>query len=264
MATTGEHGARRIAPAARRPSPTEVRDLLLVGLTFSSGAIDAISYLGLGKIFTAFMTGNLVFLGIRVGGAPEPDALRVSIALVAFAAGVFVATRIVGAPNGHRVWPHRVTASLAVALLLQAVFLAVWLAVAGEPRASSGNWLTMLMALAMGLQGGAITRLGLNAVTTTAATATLIFRVLDMTARTGPAAEERARLTGVLVALVLGTTAGAVLLVHARTYAPVLPLVATAVVIATASLALHGREVDGGGAMPAFPPRAYPPRTGDR
>jgi len=46
-----------------RPGDIGVRDLLLNGLTFSSGAVDAISFLTLGKVFTAFMTGNIAFLG---------------------------------------------------------------------------------------------------------------------------------------------------------------------------------------------------------
>jgi uncharacterized membrane protein YoaK (UPF0700 family) len=47
-----------------------IRDVLLVALTISTGAVDAISWLGLGKVFSAFMTGNLAFLGFRIGGAP--------------------------------------------------------------------------------------------------------------------------------------------------------------------------------------------------
>jgi uncharacterized membrane protein YoaK (UPF0700 family) len=39
-----------------------LRDLPLVALTVASGAVDAISYLALGKTFSAFMTGNIVFL----------------------------------------------------------------------------------------------------------------------------------------------------------------------------------------------------------
>ena len=46
-----------------------IRNLLLDGLTLSSGAVDAISFLGLGKVFTAFMTGNIAFLGMRIGGS---------------------------------------------------------------------------------------------------------------------------------------------------------------------------------------------------
>lgn len=106
MAATRPSTIHRVAPRARRLSPAGIRDLLLVGLTFSSGAIDAISFLALGKVFTAFMTGNVVFFGIGVAGAGGPDEPRVLIALAAFAAGVFAATRIVSACGraGYR-WP---------------------------------------------------------------------------------------------------------------------------------------------------------------
>ena len=51
-----------------------VRDWLLFALTFSSGAVDAISYFGL-KIFSAFMTGNLVFLGFGIADSVGPPVL---------------------------------------------------------------------------------------------------------------------------------------------------------------------------------------------
>ena len=86
----------------------------------------------------------------------------------------------------------------------------------------------------------------MKGVFTTAATATVMFLMRDVAARSGSAATERARLAGVLVALAAGATAGGLLLVHARTYAPVLPLVATAVVVAIASVAMN-RDQDPAG-----------------
>jgi uncharacterized membrane protein YoaK (UPF0700 family) len=38
-----------------------IRGWLLVALSAASGAVDAVSWLGLGKVFSAFMTGNLAF-----------------------------------------------------------------------------------------------------------------------------------------------------------------------------------------------------------
>src|SRR5258707_10624103 len=72
-----------------------VRDLLLNALTISSGAVDAISFLALGKVFSAFMTGNIAFLGLRVAGASAPGAVAILVSLAAFAAGVLPSTRIV-------------------------------------------------------------------------------------------------------------------------------------------------------------------------
>src|SRR3954471_14915041 len=89
-----KHTSFAPAPAARLEAST-VRDLLLVGLTFASGAVDAIAFLGLDKVFSAFMTGNLAFLGFGLAGAEEPDLPRVVSALAAFAVGVFLAVRIV-------------------------------------------------------------------------------------------------------------------------------------------------------------------------
>jgi uncharacterized membrane protein YoaK (UPF0700 family) len=242
MATADNYPARAgggIASAARSLAPTTVRDLLLVALTFSSGAVDAISFIALSKVFTAFMTGNFVFLGLGLADASGgPEVLRVLIALAAFAAGVFAATRIIHAVKGSGLWPRGVTVTLAVAVVLQAVFLVIWVATSGRPGTGSAEVLTAVMALAMGLQSGAILALGVQGVFTTAATATLMFLMRDAAARSDSAATERGRLAGVLVALLAGATAGGLLLVHARTFAPVLPLVATALVVAIASIAL--------------------------
>src|SRR5467141_1433340 len=90
----------------------KVRDLLLKALTVSSGAVDAISFLALGKVFTAFMTGNIAFLGLRVAGAAAPGAAAILASMAGFAVGVFLSTRIVNPPEGSCVWPQRVTVAL--------------------------------------------------------------------------------------------------------------------------------------------------------
>lgn len=217
---------------------TSVRDLLLIALTFASGAADAIAFLGLGKVFSAFMTGNLVFLGLGLGGADEPDPSRVAAALVAFAVGVFVAVRIVKPTKGTEVWPARVSIALGVTLVAQAAFLGVWVATSGRPEAVSGDVLVSLAALAFGAQSGAVMSLDVKGVFTTAATATVIMLMSDEAGWSRSAAERR-RFAGVLVGLVAGATAGAALLLHARSYAAVLPLVVTAAVIGGATVVLR-------------------------
>jgi predicted outer membrane repeat protein len=56
----------------------------LFGLTFVTGLIDAVSFLGLGHVFTANMTGNVVFVGFALGGAADLSVLRSLAALGAF------------------------------------------------------------------------------------------------------------------------------------------------------------------------------------
>ena len=91
-----------------------IRDLLLNALTVSSGAIDAISFLALGKVFSAFMTGNIAFLGLRVAGAGGPGVVAIFTSMGAFAAGVYLSTRIVKRSADSGIWPQRVTVALGV------------------------------------------------------------------------------------------------------------------------------------------------------
>src|SRR6202521_1712782 len=98
-----------------------VRDLLLNALTVSSGAVDAISFLALGKVFSAFMTGNIAFLGLRVAGAGGPGVVAILVSMAAFAVGVYVSTRIVTPSEGSGMWPRGVTVALGAALIAPAV-----------------------------------------------------------------------------------------------------------------------------------------------
>jgi uncharacterized membrane protein YoaK (UPF0700 family) len=230
----------------RRHDDHGVRDVLLVALTFSTGAIDAISFLVLGKVFSAFMTGNIVFLGFEVGGAPGPSTWRTIASVGAFAVGAFLGTRVVAPTAGaHAVWPRRVTAALAAGAVAQAVFLVVWVAVGGRPSNGSANALIAISALAMGLQTAAVFSLGVRAVFSTAATATWTALMGDL-ATWSRTRDERHRLASILLALLAGAVAGAVLVVDARPWAALLPLAVSASVVAVAASRLHpassGRE----------------------
>ena len=117
----------------------------------------------------------------------------------------------------------------------------MWLAVAGQPGFSATLALLAVWALAMGMQSAAVRWLDVGGVFTTAATATFIF-LAGSFARRPLSGEERRRLSGVLVSLIVGGTAGAYLLIHAPAYAPVLPLVITIAVVATAARAFGYRD----------------------
>jgi uncharacterized membrane protein YoaK (UPF0700 family) len=217
------------------------RDLLLNALTVSSGAVDAISFLALGKVFSAFMTGNIAFLGLRVAGAPAPGGMAILAAMGGFAAGVYLSTRIVKSSHESALWPARVTIALGVSLIAHAVFLAIWFASHGEPTNTASHILLGAWGLAMGMQSAAVRTLHVDGVFTTAATATVIFLVGDLT-NWSATAVERHRLTGVLVSLFIGATTGGLLLVHAHLYAPVFPFVMTVIAVATATIVLRSRE----------------------
>lgn len=223
-----------------RISQGRVRDQLLNALTVSSGAVDAISFLALGKVFSAFMTGNIAFLGLRVAGAGAPGAVSILVSMAAFAVGVYLSTRIVKPSESSGIWSRRVTLALGVSLIAHAVFLDLWFATNGRPPIDVAHVLLGLWGLAMGMQSAAVRRLHVDGVFTTAATATVIFLVGDLVNWRATVAERR-RLTGVLVSLFLGATGGGLLLVHAQIYAPVLPFAITVAVVATAAIALRER-----------------------
>jgi len=214
-----------------------VRDLLLNVLTVSSGAVDAISFLALGKVFSAFMTGNIAFLGFRAAGADGPSAVAVLASMGGFAMGVYASTRIVERSE-RGVWPRVVTVALGMSLIAHAVFLAVWFASNCQPSNDVAHVLLGLWGLAMGMQSAAVRTLHVDGVFTTAATATIIFLVGDVTNWSATGAERR-RLVGVLVSLFVGATVGSLLLVRAHTYAPVLPFLITVAAVVTAAIVLR-------------------------
>jgi uncharacterized membrane protein YoaK (UPF0700 family) len=235
------------AAAHATPALLAVRDRLLVALAFSSGIYEAICFLSFGKVFTGFQTGNIVFLGLgAVGTRPPfgPDPVRVVTSLAAFLAGAALAVWILKAFDGDEevedsdvfeVWPRRVSITLGVALLVQVGFLAVWMA--ASPSSDMFNVLIGLNAFAMGMQMNAIRSLHVPGVSTTAETATIISWVSGIATWSLKATSAR-RLTGVLVSMVVGAMVGDWMLSHAHTYAPVLPALVMALVIAIASVAL--------------------------
>jgi len=236
-----------LAAAHATPALLTVRDWLLVVLAFSSGIYEAIVYLSFGKVFTAFQTGNLVFLGLVAAGTRPPfgpNPVSVVISLAAFAAGAALAVRILKAFNGDeevddddvfQVWPRRVSIALGVALAVQVGFLAVWMAT--SPSSEVTYILLGMNALAMGMQMNAIRSLHVPGISTTAATATFISLASGPATWQHKAASAR-RLIGVLVSMCAGALVGDWMLGHAHTYAPVLPVLVIAVVIVVASVAL--------------------------
>jgi uncharacterized membrane protein YoaK (UPF0700 family) len=211
----------------------EVRDLLLICLTFGSGAVDAISFLGLGRVFTAMMSGNIVLLGLSVGSAARSEALRSAASLVVYVVGVFAASRLVRGSTASRVWPAGLTLALVYGAIAQAGVLAGWLGASAHPNQAFEVVLVVFSALAMGLQAGAVARLGVAGVTTTYVTGTLTGLIGGLALGSGTR-RELTRRTAVLVALLAGAGCGALLLSDARSGAPALPLAVTILVIVTA------------------------------
>jgi uncharacterized membrane protein YoaK (UPF0700 family) len=237
----------------RQVTYVSVRNWLLAALTVSSGAVDAISFLALGKIFTAFMTGNIAFLGMGIAGHPgAPRVVWVLASMAGFAGGIYLATKLIkrssqsAAHTGEQptavVWPRHTTFALSISLLPHVCFLVIWFATGGRPSDNLIPVLLAVWALAMGNQSAAVRQLDVGGIFTTAATATFIFLVGDWANNRPLTSEEHSRLRRVLVSLVIGATAGALLQMHTPLYAPVLPFVITVAVVAIAARVFRDRH----------------------
>ena len=134
------------------------RDTRILVLTWVAGLTDAISYLGLGHVFTAMMTGNTVLLGLALAQGEVSAAWRSILALAGFAAGVAVGALIVERDRSHGAWPPAVTRALAVEGVVLALFTATWQLTGGARRVGVVYLLILLSGCAMGVQAAAVRR----------------------------------------------------------------------------------------------------------
>ncbi len=75
---------------------------MLIGLTVLTGVVDSVSILRLGRVFVANMTGNVVFVGFALAGAPGFVLSASLFALAGFLAGAALGGqwRVASAPIG--------------------------------------------------------------------------------------------------------------------------------------------------------------------
>ncbi len=205
--------------------PHRVRDVLLAVLALAAGSIDVLSWLALGKVFSAFMTGNVVFLAAGLFSHQSQLSLHAALALSAFGAGAWATAIVMPREDPSVLWPAPVTAGLIACALVQLVFWFLWLGVGGHPG-STQMVLLGISAFAMGIQTAAAVTLGVHAVFTTAVTATWTVLLGDA-AHWSATRTERRRLSLVLGGTVLGALVGALLLAHLRLWMPLLPALLT-------------------------------------
>ena len=93
---------------------------ILLAMTAISGIVDAVSFIALGRVFTANMTGNVVFLGFAIGGVPGLSIWRSLLALVFFMSGALLGGWMTKAMNPQDPGSTPVHALLIETLLLLA------------------------------------------------------------------------------------------------------------------------------------------------
>ncbi|MFD9684561.1 YoaK family protein [Kitasatospora sp. NPDC059088] len=198
---------------------------MLLVLTLVTGVVDAVSYLELGHVFVANMTGNVVFLGFALAGAPGLSATASLAALAAFVLGALAGGHLARRLPGHR--GHLLTAAVAAQAVLVATST-VLAAVLGHGSEPARYTLIGLLALAMGGQNAVVRSLKVPDLTTTVLTMTITALAAD---RTGP------RRLASTVWMFAGALLGAVLVLHAAV--PVALGLALALLVAVAALTHH-------------------------
>jgi uncharacterized membrane protein YoaK (UPF0700 family) len=230
---------------------------MLLVLTWAAGAADAVSYFGLGHVFTAMMTGNTVLLGLALAHGELLAALRSILALLGFALGVTLGAIVVEHDESESEWPHVVTAALAVEAAVLLVFAAVWFWSGASRGAHTTRGLIVLLGTAMGIQAAAVRRLDVPGIATTYITGTITSLFVDLVGWSrspahmwhGPSGnmikwEQRVGLlAGVFLVYGFGAFCGGVLQAYYPALVSAAPLIAVGFVVSNAALRYGIRRV---------------------
>ena len=237
------------SPLGARPLPKAVGDgaartirhplaRALLALTFSTGLVDAVSYLGLGRVFTANMTGNIVLLGFGIAGGEGLPVVAPLVSLGAFLAGS-AGGGVLALRTADRHPEHVArTLGIEIGLLLGAAIVAA--TADAQPSTVSGDVVIAMLALAMGVRNATVRRLAVPDLTTTVLTMTLTGLAADSRLAGGSGKGSVRRIAAVL-AMLVGALAGALLL-KISLVPPLLAAAAVALLVALAYVPFAHRE----------------------
>src|SRR6266699_2181144 len=195
---------------ASTPITEKIVPYALLGMTAVTGLVDAVSFLSLGRVFTANMTGNVVILAFATAHVPGLSIAYSLTALLSFLVGAIFGGRITartGADSQIRF--------AAQAFVLEDVFLfAASLCAIGYRRdllehSFQPFALIALTALAMGTRNAAVRKLAIPDLTTTVLTLTITGIGADSSIAHGNNPRLARRVQSV-VAMFLGAALGAV------------------------------------------------------
>src|SRR5882762_7909224 len=204
---------RDVGPMMQEARQERILPLLLHLFTAVTGLVDAVSYIGLGHIFTANMTGNIVLLGFAFAGVPGLSALRSLTALAAFLAGAVIGGRLATtlAPLSSNRW--RMTAFGCEAAFLLGATLASIGYVSVPYDTTRLYAVIVLTGLAMGLRNATVRKIAQPDLTTTVLTLTVTGLAADSSFAGGSNPRWQRRVMSIL-SMLAGAFVGALLLRH--------------------------------------------------
>jgi uncharacterized membrane protein YoaK (UPF0700 family) len=157
----------------------------LLALALAAGAVDAATYLGLGRVFTANMTGNTVLLGIGLARGSGSDAARAATALGGFCLGAGAGVWLT---RPHGTWPRVVAGAFWFEASALALLIVLWAAL-GAPSIRFA--LIVISGMAMGAQSAGVRASDVRGVNTTYMTSTLLNAIARTLLRKRGRAEAR-------------------------------------------------------------------------
>ena len=204
-------GTRHDVPVSRGPrlSTDQAHLTLMLALTFSTGVVDAIGYLGLDRVFTGNMTGNVVVLGMALVGGNGLPILGPLLALLGFLVGAATVGR--GLRAETEPWSRATTVVLGIVGVV-VLAVGVVLDVADGPARPLEVTCTTLLGIAMGMQAAAARVVAVKDVTTVVVTSTLTGLAADSVLGAGTAQGASLRRAAAVVLIIAGAALGAALL----------------------------------------------------
>jgi len=196
----GNQAAEKIAP------------YVFLGMTAVTGLVDAVSFLSLGRVFTANMTGNVVLLAFATARVPGLSITLSLTALVSFLAGAVLGGRIMARASGDSNMRFATRAFLLEVILLTVASLC-GIGYTGDVIEPSVQPLALitLTALAMGTRNAAVRKLAIPDLTTTVLTLTLTGIAADSSLAKGNNVRLGRRI-GAILAMFAGAALGAVVI----------------------------------------------------
>lgn len=201
---------------------------ILLAMTAVTGLIDAVSYLSLGHVFTANMTGNIVLLGFASTGVPEVSVERSLTALAGFLIGAAIGGRMMAGASATT--QLRVASSVfafETVFLIGAAITAMGYTTISTPQVLQLYAIIALTAIAMGLRNAAVRKLAVPDLTTTVLTLTITGIAADSSLARGNNPRWLRRIAAV-VAMFAGAALGSIAIRHSVFVALAFAVVASA------------------------------------
>jgi uncharacterized membrane protein YoaK (UPF0700 family) len=219
--------------APQRGSKDGLLPPLLVTLTAVTGLVDAFSYLVLGHVFVANMTGNVVFFAFALAGVAGFSVTASVVAIGCFALGALAAGRLGRSLASRRELLLGITAAIQAVIVAEAVTMA---ALAATPMQTGLRYaLIVALSATMGVQNATARKLAVPDLTTTVLTLTITGIAADH-ALAGATGAHAARRLISIAAMLVGALAGAALVLHAHIVYPL--AIALVLLVAVALFAL--------------------------